>query len=78
MNWEPDGRRFVNESRSTPIWVKLGSNTFGESWRDTKTSLLGTRANWVAAPLVSIVSTRKDFHLAKHLLVDSLTGRKLK
>jgi hypothetical protein len=41
-------------------------------------SLLGTRANWAAAPLVSIVSTRKGFHLAKHLLVDYLTGRKLK
>jgi hypothetical protein len=58
--------------------MKVGSNNSGESWRGTKTFLLGTRANWVAIPLVSIVLTRKDFHLAKHLLVDCLTRRKLK
>jgi hypothetical protein len=56
----------------------MGSNNSGESWRGTRTSLLGTRANWAVAPLVNIVLTRKGFHLAKHILVDCLIGRKLK
>jgi hypothetical protein len=56
----------------------MGSNNSRRFWKDTKTYLLGTRANWAAAPLVSIVLTRKGSHLAKLLLVDCLTGRRLK
>jgi hypothetical protein len=40
--------------------------------------LLGTRANWAAAPSVSMALIRRDSRLAMHLLDDYLIGRRLK
>jgi hypothetical protein len=40
--------------------------------------LLGTRVSWVAALLENILWIRKDSRLARHLLVDYSTGRRLK
>ncbi len=58
--------------------MSMGSNNSGQPLKNTRTSLLGTRANWDAAPLVSIALIRKDSRLAMRLLDDCLTGKRLK
>jgi len=57
---------------------KRGQQQLWQSLRNTRTSLLGTRANWAIAPSVSITLIRRDSRLIMHLLDDCLTGRRLK
>ncbi len=76
--WAPDGKRSPRKSKLITTWGMTRSSNSGRCWEVTKMCSPGTRANWVAAPLVSITLTRKDSCLAKPPLVDYPTGRKLK
>jgi hypothetical protein len=56
----------------------MGNNNFRQPLRNTRMSLLGTRANWDIAASVSITLIRRDSRLAMRFLDDCLTGKRLK
>jgi hypothetical protein len=76
--WTLDGGRFVNKLGLITTWMRERSNNFGRFWSGTKMFLLGTRVSWVAALLENILWIHKDYHLARHLLVDYPTAKRLK